>query len=96
MALTGAWEPIETEIPDFDLSSESYEFTSDGQWLWHFPHLTNQAKVFKFTYSLDGFTLNYGKLGSDQFSISAWFEGDLLVFQPKHGFKTRSRKRAQS
>jgi hypothetical protein len=95
-ALVGAWEPIESEIPDYDLSSERYEFTSDGQFLWHFPHLPNASEVFRYTFNLDGFTLSYGKPGASQLSISAWFEGDVLVFEPKHGFKTRSRHRVMS
>jgi hypothetical protein len=95
-ALTGMWDPIESEIPEFDLSSENYQFTSDDQFMWHHPGQTNVSNAFKFIYDLNGFTLNYGRRGSQQFSILAWFEEDVLVFQPAHGYKTRSRKRATS
>lgn len=94
-ALIGTWFPYKSEIPDYDLTSEIYRFTPEGKFLWEHPHLKTQPKVWSFDYSLEGLTLNYYRGAFKWEPLLAWFEGDSLVFQPVHGHKTYSRRKAE-
>lgn len=87
-SIIGCWDVIKSDIPDYNLGEESFEFRRDTKFIIRFKDYEQN-----YSYNASRNEFNYydsrGKRNTVRFRVFR----DIMIMLPRHGFRTWLRRR---